>query len=269
MKLSNVMKEEFVIPQSDSKDLHDLLEQIAAKAIQAGSLSGYDKDSIKKALLEREKQGSTAFGNGIAIPHCALGDVDSFVVGLARIPEGVEMNSLDGKPVNLAVFIIGPEDQRNEHIHLLSKVSKVLNSDEARKELLAQDDASLLLEIFLKNAADEVDQEDEGKKVLTHIFVQNEDWFEEVLQILPEVESSVISIVRADDTSRYLDSMPLFSGFLSDKKGFNRMIVSVIPKAFANDTIRRISDVTGDISKAHGIKVVMQDLFYSVGNFDY
>lgn len=269
MKLSNVMKEEFIIPQCDSNDLHDLLEQISAKAVQAGSLSGYDKDSIKNALQGREKQGSTAFGNGIAIPHCALDGVDSFVVGLARIPGGVEMNSLDGKPVNLAVFIIGPEEQRNEHIHLLSKVSKVLNSEESRKELLAQDDASLLLEIFLKNAADEVDQEDEGKKVLTHIFIQNEDWFEEVLQILPEVESSVISIVRADDTSRYLDSMPLFSGFLSDKKGFNRMIVSVIPKAFANDTIRRISDVTGDISKARGIKVVMQDLFYSVGNFDY
>lgn len=269
MKLSNVMKEEYVIPQASCQNLDDLLDQIADCAVKAGSLSGYDKNSIKKALLDREKQGSTAFGNGIAIPHCALSNVDNFIVGLVQIPNGIEMNSLDNAPVNLAVFIVGPESQRNDHIHLLSKVSKVLNSKESRKELLAQSDASILLETFLKNAADEVDQQDEGKKILTHIFIQNEDWFEEVLQILPEVESSVISIVRADDTSRYLDSMPLFTGFLSDKKGFNRIIVSVIPKAFANDTIRRISDITGDISKARGIKVVMQDLFYSVGNFEY
>ena len=269
MNISKLMDEKFILPQLQCTDLDQLLSQIVELAVQSPLLEKIDKNTIKQALLDREQLGSTAFGNGIAIPHCALENVKGFIVGFIRIPDGLEMNSLDGKLVNLVFFIIGSKADRATHIHLLSKVSKVLNSKDGRKELLAQTTSKTLLETFLKYASDEVITKKNKKSALAHIFVQNEDWFTEILQILPEINTSVISIIKTDDTNHYLDALPLFSGFLVEKNDFNRIIVCVIPSVFANDLIRRVNDIVGDLHLAKGIKIVMQEIFINLGNIDY
>ncbi len=270
MKLVSALREECIKVGSKSRDKKSLLREIAQCAGKCQLLSQYDEDGIFNALDNREAVGTTGFGKHIAIPHCSLDDVDDFVVGIVIHDRGVDFDALDGEKVNLFVFIIGPKTQRNEHIHLLSKISRVLNSSEAVSELLKEKTAVAIRETFLRFAIDEVDAKDIPEKSLFHIFVQIEDKFEDILQIFSEIDGCSASIVRADDTSYYLNKLPLFSGFFSENdKGFNRLVIAVVPKTMANEVIRQIDNIAGGLNTNPGIMVMMQDIFFWRGSLNY
>lgn len=270
MKLINALREECVQIGSKPIDKKSLLKEIAQCSKRSRVLSDFDENTIFTALENRESLGTTGFGKHIAIPHCSLEDIDEFVVGIIIHNKGVEFDALDGQKVNLFVFIIGPKAQRNEHIHLLSKISRVLNNSDAVSELLSEKSAVAVRETFLRYAIDEVDAKDIPEKSLFHIFVQIEDKLEDILQIFSEIESCSASIVRADDTSYYLNKLPLFSGFFSENsKGFNRLIIAVVPKTMANEVIRQIDDIAGNLNVNPGIMVLMQDIFFWRGSLNY
>lgn len=270
MKLVSALREECICFNSTAKNKENILREIAQCAKKSQLVSHYSEESIFNALKKREALGTTGFGKHIAIPHCSLDNVDDFIVGIIVHARGVDFNALDGEKVKLFVFIIGPKSQRNEHIHLLSKISRVLNNNDAVSELLQEKSAVAIRETFLRFAADEVDAKDIPEKSLFHIFIQIEDLFEDILQIFSEIDGCSVSIVRADDTSYYLNKLPLFSGFFSEKeKGFNRLIVAVVPKAMANEVIRQIDNITGDLNDRTGIMVTMQDIFFWRGKLNY
>ena len=102
------------------KERHDVLRRVAQLAKTSKILKKVREEDILHALEARERLGSTGFGDGIAIPHCSFSEIDDFVVGFCRIREGVNFASLDGKPVYIVFFIIGPQNQRNRHIQILS-----------------------------------------------------------------------------------------------------------------------------------------------------
>ena len=270
MKLINALREECIQIGSRAIDKRALLKEIAQCSKKSRVLSDFDENTIFTALENRESLGTTGFGKHIAIPHCFLEDIDEFVVGIVIHNKGVEFDALDGQKVNLCVFIIGPKAQRNEHIHLLSKISGVLNNNEAVSELLSEKTAVAVRETFLRFAIDEVDAKDIPEKSLFHIFVQNEDKFEDILQIFSEIERCSASIIKADDTSYYLNKLPLFSGFFSEhEKDYNRLIIAVVPKALANEVIRQIDAIGDDLNARPGIMVLVQDIFFWRGSLNY
>lgn len=270
MKLINTLREECVQIGSKAIDKRALLKEIAQCSKRSRLLSYFDENAIFTALESRESLGTTGFGKHIAIPHCSLEEIDEFVVGIITHNQGVDFDALDGHKVNLFVFIIGPKAKRNEHIHLLSKISRVLNNSNAVSELLSEKSAVAVRETFLRYAIDEVDAKDIPEKALFHIFVQIEDKLKNILQIFSEIDGCSVSIVRADDTSYYLNRLPLFSGFFSEKdKGFNRLIIAVVPKTMANEVIRQIDTIAGDLTVNPGIMVLMQDIFFWRGSLNY
>ena len=111
---------------SKAVDKDGVLWEIAGLAKNNPALAAYSEGELYDALEEREKIGSTGFGEGVAIPHCSLDRLSEFVVGVLIIPGGVEFKSLDGKKTAVFFFIIGPRRERNRHIQLLSSISKLL-----------------------------------------------------------------------------------------------------------------------------------------------
>ena len=97
-----------------------------------------DPDFLYKVILARENLGTTAIGDGIAIPHARMPvvlHVSSPTVALCFLDESVEFGALDGKPVHTLFTIISPTIRA--HLHLLSRLSYVLR-DEAFKKLLIE-----------------------------------------------------------------------------------------------------------------------------------
>ncbi len=92
--------------------------------------------------MDRERLLSTGFGLGLAIPHAKLNIIDDFIVGLAIHRDGVPFDSLDEQPVHILVMILGPDQQQDEYLKVLSRVTAFLK-DQREKILSLKDNEEI------------------------------------------------------------------------------------------------------------------------------
>lgn len=113
-----------------------------------GSPSG---QVILNHLLEREKLGSTALGNSVAVPHCRIADLEQPCAAFLRTIPGIDYDAPDHKPVNLLFALLVPENANEEHLHLLAELAEILTQGKVKDELMQGNDAGQIISI-LKNA---------------------------------------------------------------------------------------------------------------------
>jgi PTS system nitrogen regulatory IIA component len=77
-------------------------------------------------LIERERLGTTGVGNGIAIPHGKLSNLDRLYGLFARLERPVDFNAIDEKPVDLIFLLLAPETAGADHLKALARVSRLL-----------------------------------------------------------------------------------------------------------------------------------------------
>jgi hypothetical protein len=115
----------------------------------------------------------------------------------------------------------------------------------------------------------EIDDRPRAAKNLIHVFIQSEDIFREVLQILTGIESSSLVVVGAENASVYLSKLPLFASFWSDEpSNFGRIIIAVVDKNLTNEALRRIESVAGDLGKSTGVMATVQEINYVAGSLN-
>jgi PTS system nitrogen regulatory IIA component len=110
-----------------------------------------DQEEFLRKLLEREGMMSTAIGPGIALPH--LRNPSSLVkngpqILIARSPEGVDFDSLDGKPTYLFVMILS--DSETVHLRVTAKVAKILRREDFLQALLSFTESQQFIEFFIR-----------------------------------------------------------------------------------------------------------------------
>ena len=130
---------EFIDPrgiklQAKVSDQNDAIDQLISLHESAGNLK--DVAGFKKAILEREAKGSTAIGNGIAVPHGKSVSVKKAGLVAITCPDGVDYKALDGKPSNLLFMIAAPENGADTHLEVLSKLMGMLMDGEFCKKLV-------------------------------------------------------------------------------------------------------------------------------------
>ena len=103
-----------------------------------------DASEVYNNLLAREKLGSTAFGNGIAIPHCRLSTCESAVVALMTLESPVDFDAADGHPVDILFVLLVPEEATQEHLDVLAGLAGLLGNAEFRDSLRAADNSEAL-----------------------------------------------------------------------------------------------------------------------------
>jgi PTS system nitrogen regulatory IIA component len=269
MSLIDFFREECIEIQSEAVDKDSLLAQIAEVAKRAPALDDIPHDVILSGLKQREELGSTGFQDGIAIPHCLLPEVGEFVVGLITHKTGLDFASLDGKATSIIAFIIGPREQRDMHIRLLSSISRVLSNMAVAGELRAATSRTAAMESFLRNLGDTLSQDTSSRRNLLIVSVQNESLFPDILQLFSEADDCYLSVIDAHDGSEYLHSLPLFAAFWDDRqKGFHRIIMASIRHSLANEMLRRLDALVEGLKECRGVLVQVQDVLYSSGNIE-
>jgi PTS system nitrogen regulatory IIA component len=269
MKLINVLRNECVQTRAGCSSKQDVLTAVAALAKKSPILDAVAESDILDALTEREELSTTGFGNGIAIPHCRLENVENFVVGILTVPDGVDFAAMDDQPVKLFVFIVAPAGNSNEHIKILSGISQVLNVSENVSEMLCAPSADVLFESFMRHVRDEADPKQHDTKNLFRIQIQDEELFHEVLQIIEGFHASTVMVSEAEPASNYLQKMPMFAGFWSDKANeFCKVILATVDRQDTNETIRRIEQHTGSLDDRSDILLTVQELFYCAGSLN-
>ncbi len=110
------------------------------------TLPHLDIGTVYRALIEREKLGTTAIGEGVAIPHCRIRNSESIIGGLFVLNEAVDFAAYDDEPVSILFFLLVPEDEESEHLKTLAMLAERFSSKDYRASLLAARDSEALFE---------------------------------------------------------------------------------------------------------------------------
>jgi len=142
MKIVDILPESLVIPALQGRTKDAIIPELAGHL--AAVHTQIDAGRLVEVLWERERLGSTAIGDGIAIPHGKLPGVTGVLGAFGRHLEGVDFQSLDGNPSKLFFLLVAPEDSVGLHLKALARVSRLLKDPEFRARLLtARDQAEL------------------------------------------------------------------------------------------------------------------------------
>lgn len=268
--LGDYLKKDYILANCKLEKKDKILKKIAEIAKKTSTLADVDQKTIYQGLKEREKAGSTAFSHNIAIPHCSLEGINDILMGAITVPTGAEFKALDGKKTKLFVFMISPTSQRNQHIRLLSETSRLLRLPNFVQNILNMDKAEDIYEYFMnKTRFDKTKETEEEEKFLFRVVIQDEDKFEEILEIFTSLQDSYISITELEEPSYYMRKMPLFASIWSpDTKTFNKSITVIVDKKWTNDTIRKINELIEESGKNPDIMLTVQKLFYFNGSLN-
>lgn len=147
MRLSNIIKEKNILLEMKAQKKEEALAELATY-LKKQKLINHEKEIIEK-LLQRETLGSTALGEGIAIPHCKAKGIKNpiLMVGLSR--NGVNFEAPDGKPVKVFFLLITSPDDPSLNLQILALIAQLVKkSPELKSKLLAAEDAQEALEII-------------------------------------------------------------------------------------------------------------------------
>ena len=134
MKITDILEENSIIEELTSRDKKGVLEELVSILVDHGRLK--DTEKSVQVLLERERLGSTGIGDGIAIPHGKLRQINSIICSFGRTRTGIDFQSIDEKPTYLFFLLLAPEDSASEHLQALARLSRLLKDDQLRKQLL-------------------------------------------------------------------------------------------------------------------------------------
>jgi len=123
----------------------------AAEAM-GGSLN-LSSETIYRALLEREKLGSTAIGEGIAIPHCRINDCAVAAGCLVTLQEPIDFGSADGQDVDIIFVLLVPEEATEVHLKLLAALARSFSHAEVRDRVRQTQDPEALKQLLLRGDA--------------------------------------------------------------------------------------------------------------------
>ena len=150
MPLIDLIAPDAVIPALKVISKKQALQELSAKA---AALTGQSERSILEVLMQREKLGSTAVGNGIAIPHGKLPKLEKLFGLFARLGRPVDFEALDGQPVDLIFLLLAPEGAGADHLKALARVARLLRDPDIVHKLRASQDAEALYAVLAMQSA--------------------------------------------------------------------------------------------------------------------
>ena len=147
MKILDILTSEALIAPSlngtsKTATLRELAEHLARQHPEINA------DRLVEVLWERERLGSTAIGDGIAIPHGKLPGLSGVIGAFGRHVGGVDFDSLDGSPTHLFFLLVAPEDSVGQHLKALARVSRLLKDRAFREKLIGAPDRAELFRLI-------------------------------------------------------------------------------------------------------------------------
>lgn len=147
MKLHNLLIKDMIIEELDSQDKEGALKEMV-KFLKRRKKISKEKELYGK-LLQREELGSTAIGEGVAIPHCKMKGVKNPIVLLAISRKSIDFQSLDGNPSNIFFLVVSSPDNPSLNLQILAAIASLVRKSESLlKKILNAKNVSTILEII-------------------------------------------------------------------------------------------------------------------------
>ncbi|MDI3312296.1 MAG: fructose PTS transporter subunit IIA, partial [Thermoanaerobacterium sp.] len=128
--IEEILDKDMMIFDLKSKDKLSVLKELIKPLAAKGAID--DEGKFLEVVLKREEEYSTGIGMGVAIPHGKSNLVKKASLVFGKSKDGIDYNSMDGKPAYLFFLIAAPEDSDNLHLKILAKLSRSLMHEEVR-----------------------------------------------------------------------------------------------------------------------------------------
>ena len=145
MTLNDLVAPSAIVPALKVNNKKQVLQELAARAAE---VTGQNERAILEILLQREKLGSTAVGNGVAIPHGKLPKLGRLFGLFARLERPVDFEALDAQPVDLVFLLLAPEAAGADHLKALARVARLLRDADIQRKLRELSDADAIYAVL-------------------------------------------------------------------------------------------------------------------------
>ncbi len=265
---------ELVIPQCCSNDLaggtaEEVLRNLITLADDAGKLKGLGKQTLVSALLERERQGSTGFGGGLALPHARIAGLDDFVICIGVSKKGVAFQALDKKPVRLFIMVLAPEDRVQDHLKLLAAISRTLAGTKVKQQLLNAASPLAVNEAFLAHCRSTAPKAPKRRSKLLCVVLFAEELLHEILESFVEHGVEGATILDSQGMGHYISNIPIFAdfiGFMRAQTHQSKTILALVPEDLIPTVLAGVEEITGDLDKRQGAVIMVLDVSFYRGS---
>jgi len=135
MKLADIIVKDSIVANLKAQDRDGIIGELVSKLVESGKLNAENAEEITKAIIKREKQGSTGFGKGVAVPHVKHEAVGKVVATIGCSSSGVDFAALDRAPVYIVVLLLSSPENPEEHLQAMETIFRHLQRDTFRKFL--------------------------------------------------------------------------------------------------------------------------------------
>jgi len=149
MEIKDLITTESVIPSLRATSKKQALQELAKRA---ADMIGVHERAVFDVLMEREKLGTTGVGNGIAIPHGKLPNLDRLYGLFARLERPIDFQAIDEQPVDLIFLLLAPESAGADHLKALARVSRLLRDKTVCEKLRGTDGAEALYALLTESS---------------------------------------------------------------------------------------------------------------------
>lgn len=151
MKITDVLHRDAVCVDLKARDKKGVLEEMVKPLAVSANL---EKKTLLRILMDREQLGSTGIGGGIGIPHGKLKGLDTLILGFGSSQNGIDFESIDGRPAHLFFMLITPEDSTGLHLKLLARISRILKNEPFKERLFHAADTDEVFNIISQEDED-------------------------------------------------------------------------------------------------------------------
>ncbi|RJO64665.1 MAG: PTS sugar transporter subunit IIA [Candidatus Omnitrophota bacterium] len=148
MKIMDFLSKEAILPDIKSTKKEEVIKELVDALVQAGDIDKSGSNKLIEALMERESLGSTAIGQGIAIPHAKSESITKLVGAFGLSRKGVDFDSLDGEHVYIFFLLVAPQDSAGPHLKALARISRLFKDKHFRDNLRICQDREGIIKVI-------------------------------------------------------------------------------------------------------------------------
>ena len=148
MKLSDFVVPGAIVADLEPTDRNGVIRALVTALGSAGALAPEDAEAVARATIQRENQGSTGFGKGVAVPHVKHAKVPRIMAAIGRSSNGVDYAALDRAPVYTVVLLLSPPDAPDGHLQAMENIFRHLQRDQFRRFLKQAETPEAILELI-------------------------------------------------------------------------------------------------------------------------
>ena len=150
MNLTDFMVPDAIVPEVQSETRDEVIRELVEVLAGTGHVPGDCIEEIVSKLVERENQGSTGIGKGIAVPHIKHTSVKGIVGTIGCSKKGIDFSSLDKQPAYSIILLLSPAGDADKHLQAMENIFRNLQNDDFRRFLRQAQTVEQIKEIILE-----------------------------------------------------------------------------------------------------------------------